>query len=509
MAEECVDVPMIPEVTMSRVVELRRHSEGKASSGNNEEKVVPHYLRASTGSCHDFCKYGRKHALEAKERSSIPKRAERKSLHRSSQESIGRIRTSSAKLRASLDSEPTKMTSESQKQIGNEILVNKNKASLVRGNPSSVLPKSHVSSISKTRKQEISSSFKVDTTASKPIPKRVGTLSISTSKKDEPPLKSASEKVKTHPKSTSQMAKTSPKSASKMTRTSLKLSSLKDKEMNLSEKHVTNLDSCNGTLALRASLSSKSSGKRIASINRHKSLKIASHLKNQPKPGKVEPQEHNNEAEEKTLYVIKVESENQTFQSDQNASQDTELSLSASHSLPSPKFSSSSVSQFSSQEEDQEESEYAISEFAEDSSSIKDGIEYMKNLETLEAEENGAFFEDKDSHKLRGELVETRIEKSSPQRLKFKRGRVVGDNDTDVEDDADNTGAITGPEKVVLRHQDVQGKKDGQVLLNNVIEETASKLVETTQKGKVKALVNAFETIISLQEKKPFANIAN
>lgn len=61
-------------------------------------------------------------------------------------------------------------------------------------------------------------------------------------------------------------------------------------------------------------------------------------------------------------------------------------------------------------------------------------------------------------------------------------------------------------EKVVLRHQDVQGKKDSQLLFNNVIEQTASKLVES-RKSKVKALVGAFETVISLQETKPSANV--
>ena len=53
-----------------------------------------------------------------------------------------------------------------------------------------------------------------------------------------------------------------------------------------------------------------------------------------------------------------------------------------------------------------------------------------------------------------------------------------------------------------LRHQDAQEKKDAQGLFNNVIEETASKLVES-RKSKVKALVGAFETVISLQDGKP------
>ncbi|KAK2359494.1 Plant calmodulin-binding protein [Trifolium repens] len=85
-------------------------------------------------------------------------------------------------------------------------------------------------------------------------------------------------------------------------------------------------------------------------------------------------------------------------------------------------------------------------------------------------------------------LVETQIEKNSPRKkVNFESGKVSKDNATD--------------DKVVLRHQDVKGKKDEQVLSNNVIEETASKLVEI-QRSKVKALVSAFETLISLNEKK-------
>ncbi|PHT28510.1 hypothetical protein CQW23_31892 [Capsicum baccatum] len=67
-----------------------------------------------------------------------------------------------------------------------------------------------------------------------------------------------------------------------------------------------------------------------------------------------------------------------------------------------------------------------------------------------------------------------------------------------VDGDKSNTIPISG--KIILRHQDVQEKKDVQCLLNNVIEETTSKLVETG-KSKVKDLVGAFETVISLHNK--------
>ncbi|PHU26342.1 hypothetical protein BC332_04674 [Capsicum chinense] len=44
----------------------RRQSTGKLNAPDSGQDVIPHYLRASTGSCHDFCKYGRKHSSEAK-----------------------------------------------------------------------------------------------------------------------------------------------------------------------------------------------------------------------------------------------------------------------------------------------------------------------------------------------------------------------------------------------------------------------------------------------------------
>ncbi|PHT56158.1 hypothetical protein CQW23_04644 [Capsicum baccatum] len=44
----------------------RRQSTGKLNATESGQDVIPHYLRASTGSFHDFCKYGRKHSSEAK-----------------------------------------------------------------------------------------------------------------------------------------------------------------------------------------------------------------------------------------------------------------------------------------------------------------------------------------------------------------------------------------------------------------------------------------------------------
>ncbi|XP_072956140.1 uncharacterized protein [Typha angustifolia] len=124
-------------------------------------------------------------------------------------------------------------------------------------------------------------------------------------------------------------------------------------------------------------------------------------------------------------------------------------------------------------------------------------------------------------HKLnfrRGKVVNIPSENSGPRRLIFRPAKVASEswnakgegrvrsfrrrrNSMDM-----STPTLEGP-IVHLRHQDVQDKKDIQGLFNHVIEETASKLVET-RKSKVKALVGAFETVISLQESKAVTTVA-
>ncbi|KAK3136854.1 hypothetical protein QOZ80_5BG0443630 [Eleusine coracana subsp. coracana] len=125
----------------------------------------------------------------------------------------------------------------------------------------------------------------------------------------------------------------------------------------------------------------------------------------------------------------------------------------------------------------------------------------------------------------------------SPRKLTFRRGKVLNPDESSSSSTptrrlrfrpavaaADATvrsrgGRVTGKvrsaagardagtsraEVVVLRRRQgsINGdrKKKEQVLLNNVIEETASRLVAEARKSKVKALVGAFETVISLQE---------
>ncbi|GMH18884.1 hypothetical protein Nepgr_020725 [Nepenthes gracilis] len=64
MAKDIAGVPVPDEIT--KIDNLRRNSTAKPSSATKEDNSSPHYLRASTGSCHDSCKYGKQHMFVVK-----------------------------------------------------------------------------------------------------------------------------------------------------------------------------------------------------------------------------------------------------------------------------------------------------------------------------------------------------------------------------------------------------------------------------------------------------------
>ncbi|KAL4322648.1 hypothetical protein HN51_067776 [Arachis hypogaea] len=489
MAPSNIDIAMITEIPMSGRGEFRRHSTGKLSAGIGEQKALPHYLRSSTGSCHDHCKFGKNEETEAKKRPSIPKSGERKIIRRNSEEVIGGVTIFVDKRRASLDSKAMQKisvfkntesvksmvqnshTSDSQKQIGNEVPMNRNRTSLAKK-------------------------------------MREGTSSREISKKEETPLISTAKIIGTSSKKPSSKdielsdkhvifvnanAEATRKTVSK--NSSMDFGGSKSREIKIEKKREVISAVASPSRVSLPSL--KASLKRIPSINarKHKSLKIASNLKNQTKPRKENPEPQHNEVEEKTLYILEVENESQTLQSDhQNESPDTESSL-----------SNSPLTQ-SSSEERGIETEKATTEFGEDTSSGSNGIACMENVNnnnTLEAEENDKPRKDEISCSKEEEgqvlrkveifsrqMVETQTEKRhNPRKLKFKRGSMLWNN---------AKGEAT--QGVVLRNN-LKGKKYGEALMNNVIEETANKLVEI-QRSKVKALVGAFESIISQQNSK-------
>ncbi|KAG7549907.1 Calmodulin-binding domain plant [Arabidopsis thaliana x Arabidopsis arenosa] len=110
----------------------------------------------------------------------------------------------------------------------------------------------------------------------------------------------------------------------------------------------------------------------------------------------------------------------------------------------------------------------------------------------------------------KGKVLEPKPDDSTTTSIKFKKRVVqepklrsdVNKKKKNLKDKREGVGKINGEgkrEKVVLRHRKVEVKKKLQTLFNNVIEETVNKL-EEVRKSKVKALVGAFETVISLQD---------
>ncbi|KAF8056823.1 hypothetical protein N665_1266s0011 [Sinapis alba] len=110
----------------------------------------------------------------------------------------------------------------------------------------------------------------------------------------------------------------------------------------------------------------------------------------------------------------------------------------------------------------------------------------------------------------KGKTLEEKPEDASPKWIKFRK-KVVQELKPQTERRKKKLKGIietksdscegSKREKVVLRHQKVEGKKKMMTLFNNVIEETMNKLTKV-RKTKVKALIGAFETVISLQDTK-------
>ncbi|XP_023523723.1 uncharacterized protein LOC111787871 [Cucurbita pepo subsp. pepo] len=249
---------------------------------------------------------------------------------------------------------------------------------------------------------------------------------------------------------------------------------------------------------------------------KNKNSKVVSQVKSQNKTRRAQAKEASSvESQEKILHVINVETKkSKLLESDQNDK----------HGLKGYQKSPSSLANGPS-----------LSPLREDSGGTK-YTKYEANATVSGSKKHGGIKKEDDPNGVKKgkspRMLQTKGKDSSsfslsfrnkkvidldskshgPTRLKFMEGKSLGDNQKskDGRRTSLKKGIVKGisknstppSEKVVLRHQDVEGKKDTQVLFNNVIAETARKLVRT-RKSKVKALVGAFEKVISLQDKKP------
>ncbi|KAH7660712.1 Calmodulin-binding domain plant domain-containing protein [Dioscorea alata] len=275
--------------------------------------------------------------------------------------------------------------------------------------------------------------------------------------------------------------------------------------------------------APRVFLSPRPALTRISSMKLRKfgNKKLGSPVKNAKK---VSAQDDNDQVKEKTIYAIDPEPE---IKSEGDVPQkSTDYKSSTSSQSLSVTSSQSTASDISHENEENEENEDTESTYTEVSVVSEDeDTESDNELEPQEVEERRMSRkksvahpddEAQPPHKLkfrRGKVLDPQSQNNGPRRLRFRKPRVVTENENGRGElgrrsfrkrsniSGVDTNEVTEAPNVVLRHQDQQGKKDSQGLFNHVIEETASKLVES-RKSKVKALVGAFETVISLQDTK-------
>ncbi|CAA2996016.1 uncharacterized protein LOC111400906 [Olea europaea var. sylvestris] len=492
----------------------RRVSTEKLDSANNDQESIPHYLRASTGSCHDFCKYGRKHAFEVKERSNIPKRTTKPPLNEqnSVEKTIPGEQKKKIVVNHKASSGDKSHLPENKSSPVAKSFISKPKPSL---NSQRYSPEQKASpgNITPMQRHKPSSSKKTPSPYPLEIIKRETVLSSKTvevtSKQGSSIDNNVPENEKTEnvPDKHSQSV-TVRLSSSPNTSDGIHGIQRRNNDVKTGGKILASKASVKKALTpLPACVSPKLSLCRTMPLKTRKdiSLKLMSPLKDRNRIHKPETKRSSDEnIPEKTLHVIRTDGH--VIQSHPSPSALACLSLAKSSSL---------LCHGGGGETEYDESEvHEIISDRNDTAEVGE-VKLGKEKHIKVRRKNSAVgSEDRDGTPvklkfMRGKVVDLKSDHYNPRRLKFRRGRVLveyQDGKGDLRRKTFKNGTVNddkneadpSSEKVVLKHQDVQGKKDAQGLFNNVIEETASKLVES-RKSKVKALVGAFETVISLQ----------
>ncbi|KAI3960815.1 hypothetical protein MKW92_024393 [Papaver armeniacum] len=556
MAAEGTETPPTSDKVTPK--DRRRNSTGKTTTSGSGEKKTPHYLSATcntSNSCHDFCKYGRKHDFEEEKSPTLKELRAKMIQDKKAGKTANPVEIRYTPIKSKASPHQPVQVYEAPKIIKEAASSKRENVSEQNASPDQLVG---VSETPKIMKKE-TASFK-RTIVSKPksspdqlvqvpeIPRimKKEPTSFKRTNGSEPKaspdqLVRVLETPRTMKKETTSFKRTNgsetkaspdrqvrvletPKiikkkaTSFKRTDVSAKPSTEKSSLSPLStsggmtgkrnsESKVLKMDGVSKigqkkTVVLpKASLSPRLSINRVASlITKSKVLKTGASPAKTPK---VKKDGSNEEVREKTLYIISPQPKEGNLESGYNLTR-----------LPER-----DVEKDGQEGEEYEDSEYttddeieALSETGEDvNGNSVDKEKYKRGpRKTVHVEDEEL------ARKLnfrRGKVVNPQAENNGARRLKFNRGKVLdsnqsGANDnrrryrkTEVNNDDTNNGKPKS-ENVVLRHQDAQEKKDAQGLYNNVIEETASMLVEK-RKSKVKALVGAFETVISLQESKP------
>lgn len=554
LVPESAPTQVISEGAESRNGHVRRYSTGNIGIPYKSVKILSRYLAASTGSCHDYCKYGEmRQDLETKT-------------------------TTSPRLEKVMEKQGK------GQYMGKTVTLAEGKKKLAVSFTYSLSSKIQKPDNPFVSKKEISSPTMKETVLLKqfssplnglyPKPKPILSKSSTLPIKEHSSSKEDGESQENKEMGTCLVNSHGPS----ISREQTKLRRSKDKTSLLDEKNASSRGSVS-LPALRSvkkvfrrsivSSSPKRPEKRVSITNtgKFKRLKGVSRLKDHSGVGKFESEQPSSEdVSKKSLHSIESNAKNKTIILTPNS--DCSPSSSSFHKHKSLKHSQKGISpvQISSPSAEKilRRTQYgnhvsqspkssenislrrtkqgphviqsSISSLASSSTHGDTFSEHYKTdienrtmnakVESSITPKKGEVVSTKDNssnaRKLNfraGRVIEVHPVINSPRRLKFRR-RFLSDSQIDMveitESSSKNAGIVTDDggtnvansecEKVVLKHQDVERKTAEQNLLNNMIEETAIELVKT-RKSKVKALVGAFETVISLQDAKPLSTV--
>ncbi|XP_031491083.1 uncharacterized protein LOC116258104 [Nymphaea colorata] len=486
-----------------------------SSPAISEEKVLPHYLRASTGSCHDLCKYGRKHALESKgkhpvylsvlKNDSTRTKGDRMWNSNEKQRPLAKLLTQPASPDAKLSS---------VKGSRNQKNLMKMSASHDLRGVSMGDPYNKMRSLVETVGNEPGKQFSSLSLLVSPrhgnanLRQKVSSRTHATSKPKE---KAAS--LETPASKPGPVPKPRPSNLLRDRRREairetifkdIGISEIKEtREVDLSTRSLSPPSQDRGLAALTPT---KYRSKRTSAVSQplkfESSSKSLLASKNKPMVTKV-PTWNSWGNSEKRSERAKAPKDTAPTKGKKEVKPSGSLSL---NSHP-PRLVRLGSKKYRSTKNGQHDHGEIGSRKNVGLSDRNKGRLRSSSISTLETKENTP-------EKLkfrRGRVLNAQAENSGSMWLRFKQGRAIENQDSKVEGGrrsfrrktkAQTNGSDSpATPAVVLRHQDVQVKKDTQDF-NQVIEETANKLVET-RKSKVKALVGAFESIISLQDSKP------
>ncbi|CAI9111974.1 OLC1v1012330C1 [Oldenlandia corymbosa var. corymbosa] len=453
MSEVTIPVAEKLQKTMSEPIKLRRSS--TCILGNrSKDNVVPNYLRASIGSCHDLCKFGGKHDFKTIERSPM--------------------------LKGFVAKPPLK----SREPVKDDSVLHQRRRSF-----SSISRRPSISPLEIHERKDINIPKLSEGLKQKPLRSKDSTMS-GTKELRQGNIEVGSTLKETSINSTpgenkrAMRTKKGTKTSNKNKETPLGTATSPESRKNNDARVPKKVPIPRGTKN-RTSLATTGSQtpKKVDAKTAPKKLRQVK-SKNSLNKARIPQSDDHDDVPEKIIHVIEMNTENSKGQSSElREKQDSPTS----NPLPEAE---EHIPQKITTLSDNQKTRRAKKDHQSNGSPRKLKFRKGKSIQTEKSNAGSKKLKFKQAKLLNPENAD---QNAATMRIKIP---IKPDMERDQSDETTNNAL----DEVVLRPQTPIHKEHSQSLYNNVIKERAKKLVKT--KSKVKALVDAFETIISLHDEK-------